>query len=124
MDVPARTSYVMAVVSPAERSAAASVTNVPRSLAAALPPILAGWLLGHSSFGWPLVIGGTLKAVYDLGVLRQFRDVRPPEEAGHDHYTARSSGGDVPPSGPAATKSQTARTCLLMPWSRSCPARK
>ena len=46
MDVPVRTSYVMAVVSPAERPAAASVTNVPRSLAAALPPILAGWMLG------------------------------------------------------------------------------
>jgi hypothetical protein len=92
MDVPARTSYVMAVVTPAERPAAASVTNVPRSLAAAVPPILAGWLLGHSSFGWPLVIGGTLKAVYDLGLLRQFHDVRPPEEAGHGHHTTRSSG--------------------------------
>ena len=45
MDVPARTSYVMAVVTPAERPAAASVTNVPRSLAAAMPPLLAGWLL-------------------------------------------------------------------------------
>ena len=80
MDVPARTSYVMAVVSPAERPAAASVTNVPRSLAAAVPPLIAGWLLGHSTFGWPLVIGGTIKAAYDLLLLRQFRDVRPPEE--------------------------------------------
>lgn len=82
MDVPARTSYVMAVVSPAERPAAASVTNVPRSLAAALPPILAGWMLSHSTFGWPLVIGGAIKATYDLLLLRQFRDVRPPEETG------------------------------------------
>jgi hypothetical protein len=82
MDVPARTSYVMAVVSPAERSAAASVTNVPRSLAAALPPVAAGWMLGHSTFGWPLVIGGALKATYDLLLLRQFRDIRPPEESG------------------------------------------
>nr|WP_205528349.1 MFS transporter [Desertimonas flava] len=82
MDVPARTSYVMAVVSPAERPAAASVTNVPRSLAAALPPILAGWMLSHSTFGWPLVIGGAVKATYDLLLLRQFRDVRPPEETG------------------------------------------
>jgi len=98
MDVPARTSYVMAVVSPAERPAAASVTNVPRSLAAAVPPILAGWLLGHSTFGWPLVIGGSLKAVYDLGLLRQFRDVRPPEEAGHGRHAARSAGGDPPRS--------------------------
>ena len=58
MDVPVRNSYVMAVVSPAERPAAASVTAVPRSLAAALSPLLSGYLLGLSPFGWPLVIGG------------------------------------------------------------------
>jgi MFS family permease len=80
MDVPARTSYVMAVVEPEERAAAASVTNVPRSLASALPPLLAGWMLARTSFGWPLIIGGTLKAAYDLALLRLFRDVRPPEE--------------------------------------------
>lgn len=80
MDVPVRTSYVMAVVTPDERPAAASVTNVPRSLASALPPIAAGWMLSRSTFGWPLVIGGTLKAVYDLLLLVQFRDLRPPEE--------------------------------------------
>lgn len=80
MDVPARTSYVMAVVSPAERPAAASVTNVPRSLASVLPPLLAGWMLGHSTFGWPLVIGGLLKITYDVLLLRRFRHVRPPEE--------------------------------------------
>lgn len=80
MDVPARTSYVMAVVTPAERPAAASVTNVPRSLAATIPPFFAGWLLHVTSFGWPLVIGGTIKAVYDLLLLQQFRHHRPPEE--------------------------------------------
>ncbi|MGB8860521.1 MAG: MFS transporter [Ilumatobacteraceae bacterium] len=80
MDVPARTSYVMAVVSPEERAAAASVTNVPRSLAAALPPTAAGWMLDHSTFGWPLVIAGIAKAIYDLLLLRQFRHVRPEEE--------------------------------------------
>jgi MFS family permease len=80
MDVPARTSYVMAVVSPEERPAAASVTNVPRSLAAALPPFVAGWLLHLTTFGWPLVIGGGVKAIYDLLLLQQFRDHRPPEE--------------------------------------------
>lgn len=80
MDVPARTAYVMAVVSPAERPAAASVTNVPRSLAAAIPPIFAAWMLDQSTFGWPLVIGGVIKATYDVLLLRQFRDVRPPEE--------------------------------------------
>jgi MFS family permease len=82
MDVPARSSYVMAVVTPAERPAAASVTNVPRSLASALPPLLAGWMLDHSRFGWPLLAGGALKATYDLVLLGMFRHVRPPEEHG------------------------------------------
>jgi predicted MFS family arabinose efflux permease len=80
MDVPARTSYVMAVVSPGERAVAASVTAVPRSLAAAVSPALAGYLLGLSSFGWPLVVCGALKIVYDLTLLRMFMHVRPPEE--------------------------------------------
>jgi len=81
MDVPARTSYVMAVVTPGERAAAASVTAVPRSLASAVGPMFAGWLLSLSTFGWPLVICGTLKIVYDLILLTLFRHVRPPEEA-------------------------------------------
>ena len=80
MDVPVRTSYVMAVVSPAERAAAASITNVPRSLASALPPMLAGWMLDKSTFGWPLLMCATLKITYDLLLLRMFKDVRPPEE--------------------------------------------
>lgn len=81
MDVPARVSYVMAVVTPAERPAAASVTNVPRSLAAALSPALAGYMLTVSSFGWPLVVCGVLKIVYDLTLLRMFQSVKPPEES-------------------------------------------
>jgi MFS family permease len=80
MDVPARTSYVMAVVSPGERPAAASVTAVPRSLASALSPSIAGALLVASPFGWPLVICGALKIVYDLMLLRMFRGIKPPEE--------------------------------------------
>ncbi len=80
MDVPARTSYVMAVVTPAERAAAASVTNVPRSLASALSPGLAGLLLAATPFAWPLVIGGSLKIAYDLLLLARFRKVTPPEE--------------------------------------------
>lgn len=82
MDVPARTSYVMAVVSPGERPAAASVTAVPRSLASALSPSLAGALLAMGTFGWPLVICGALKIVYDLTLLKMFRKVKPPEESG------------------------------------------
>ncbi len=80
MDVPARTSYVMAVVSPGERAAAASVTAVPRSLAAAVSPIFAGYLLSLSGFGWPLVICGGLKLAYDLLLLKMFSQVKPPEE--------------------------------------------
>jgi predicted MFS family arabinose efflux permease len=79
MDVPARQSYVMAVVPPEERAAAASVTNVPRSLATALSPLLAGWLLDRSTFGWPLVCAGVCKAVYDVALLLRFRTLRPTE---------------------------------------------
>ncbi|SHL84835.1 Predicted arabinose efflux permease, MFS family [Nitrosospira sp. Nsp11] len=82
MDVPARSSYVMAIVPPAERAAAASMTSVPRSLASAAGPFLAGYLLSISSFGWSLVIAGGLKIIYDLLLLRMFRTVKPPEE-GH-----------------------------------------
>jgi hypothetical protein len=81
MDVPTRNSYVMAVVPPAERAAAASVTAVPRSLAQAAPPLLSGYLLGLSTFGWPLVIGGAVKGIYDVLLLALFAKVRPPEEA-------------------------------------------
>lgn len=80
MDVPTRTSYVMAVVPPAERAAAASVTSVPRSLASAASPVLSGYLLGLSPFGWPLIVGGVLKGIYDLLLLGLFARVRPPEE--------------------------------------------
>jgi MFS family permease len=80
MDVPVRNSYVMAVVSPEERPAAASITAVPRSIAAALAPLLSGWMLGLSVFGWPLVIAGGLKGLYDVLLLWMFRSVRPPEE--------------------------------------------
>ena len=80
MDVPTRNSYVMAIVPPEERAAAASVTSVPRSLAQGLSPLLSGYLLGLSTFGWPLVLAGALKAVYDLLMLAMFAKVRPPEE--------------------------------------------
>jgi len=60
--------------------AASSVTNVPRSLAAAIPPVFAGILLDRSAFGWPLVLGGVLKVLYDFLLLMQFRALRPPVE--------------------------------------------
>ena len=80
MDVPTRSSYVMAVVTPPERTAAASFTAVPRSLASALSPVLAGALYAAGLQAWPLVICGALKIVYDLALLWTFRHVRPPEE--------------------------------------------
>lgn len=80
MDVPTRSSYVMAVVTEAERAAAASFTSVPRSLAAAASPALAGALFAASYRAWPLLICGVLKIIYDLLLLLQFRHVKPPEE--------------------------------------------
>jgi MFS family permease len=83
MDVPTRGSYVMAVVTPPERAAAAAITSVPRSLAAAISPTIAGYLLTVSAFGWPLLIGGALKGIYDLVLLGMFQHVWPPEEQPH-----------------------------------------
>lgn len=80
MDVPTRSSYVMAVVTPAERPAAASVTSVPRSLAAAASPAIAGALFAAGLEAWPLIICGALKILYDLALLWAFRHIRPPEE--------------------------------------------
>ncbi len=80
MDVPTRSSYVMSIVSLAERPAAASITSVPRSLASAASPFLAGWMLTLSGFGWPLIAAGGLKIAYDLLLLVYFGKVRPPEE--------------------------------------------
>jgi len=80
MDVPTRSSYVMAIVTPPERPAAASITSVPRSLASALSPVLAGSMLAATTFGWPLLVAGVVKIAYDLMLLAMFRKVRPPEE--------------------------------------------
>jgi predicted MFS family arabinose efflux permease len=77
MDVPTRTAYVMAVVTPAERAAAASFTSVPRSLAASLGPTLAAGLIGTGWLGAPFVACGVLKITYDLSLLFLFRHVKP-----------------------------------------------
>ena len=80
MDVPTRTSYVMAVVTPAERTAAASVTAVPRSLASSISPAMTGALLATPFAGLPLILCGILKIAYDVALLYTFRHVKPPEE--------------------------------------------
>jgi predicted MFS family arabinose efflux permease len=79
MDVPARSAFVMAVVTPGERAAAASFTAVPRSLASALSPTLGGALLTAGWLAAPLVACGTLKIVYDLALLAAFRRVQAPD---------------------------------------------
>lgn len=77
LDVPTRSAYVMAVVTPPERPAAASFTAVPRSLAAAVAPTIAGGLLGAGWLGAPLIACGALKIAYDLALLVAFRHIKP-----------------------------------------------
>ena len=76
MDVPTRTAFVMAAVTPAERAAAASFTAVPRSLASAVSPTLAGALLAAGMLSAPLVAAGALKIAYDLALLVSGRRMR------------------------------------------------
>jgi MFS family permease len=78
MDVPTRSAFVMSVVPPGERAAAASVTAVPRSLASAAGPLCAGYLLTLSTFGWPLIAAGVVKIAYDLMLLAFCRTLRVP----------------------------------------------
>jgi hypothetical protein len=80
MDVPTRSSYVMAVVTPEERPAAASITAVPKTFAWAAGSMISGYLLTLSTFGWPLLIAGVVKGTYDILLLIKFQKVRPPEE--------------------------------------------
>ena len=81
MDVPTRNSYVMAVVTPAERPAAASITAVPKTFAWAAGSLISGYLLTLTTFGWPLLIAGMVKGTCDILLLIKFQKVRPPEEA-------------------------------------------
>ncbi|WP_255468858.1 MFS transporter [Reyranella sp. CPCC 100927] len=85
MDVAPRTALVLSLVPPTERAAATSVTAVPRALAAAGAPIIAGWLLASSPFGWAVVVGGGLKAGYDVLLLLVGR--RLARERGADDVT-------------------------------------
>jgi hypothetical protein len=81
MDVPTRQSYIMAVVSPEERSAAAGVTGVARTTGAAISPLFVGFMFARPALiNVPFFIAGTLKIAYDLLLYRQFVAVRPPEE--------------------------------------------
>ncbi len=81
MDVPARQSYTMAVVSPDERSAASGVTAIARSVGASISPWLSGLLLAGGYFAAPFLLAGGFKIAYDLLLYRSFRTFKPPEEA-------------------------------------------
>ena len=80
MDVPTRRSYTMAVVDPDERTATAGITNVARTAAGAVAPVLSGAALGAGALALPFLLAGFLKIVYDVLVYSAFRRVRPPEE--------------------------------------------
>ena len=80
MDVPTRQSYVMAVVQPQERMAAAGITSLVRSVGWAAAPVLAGWLMQVGGLGLPLVCAAVAKLTYDYLLWREFRRVKPPEE--------------------------------------------
>ena len=83
MDVPTRQSYVMAVVEPDERSSAAGVTGIARTVGAALPPSISTVLVASAGFAAiPFYLAGGLKILYDVLIYRDFRRVRPPEERG------------------------------------------
>jgi MFS family permease len=82
MDVPTRQSYTMAVVPPEERSAAAGITGVARTIGAAVSPFFVGLMFAHPSLiNLPFFIAGTLKIIYDVLLYKEFVSVRPPEEA-------------------------------------------
>ncbi len=80
MDVPTRSSYVLAVVEPGERTLASGVTNLVRLAGWAAAPVLAGSLMGPGSLYLPLVIGAGMKIAYDLLLWTAFRGIKPPEE--------------------------------------------
>lgn len=87
LDVPTRQSYLMAVVDPDERSAAAGIASVARTGAAAVAPAFAGAALSAPALGLPFLIAGGLKIVYDLTLFALFRHLRPPEEGGRAAQT-------------------------------------
>jgi MFS family permease len=85
MDVPTRQSYTMSVVTPEERSAAAGITGVARSVGAAVSPSLAGLLIAIPALlSVPFFLSGGLKIVYDLLLYRSFQKHQQPENVGQE----------------------------------------
>ena len=81
MDVPTRQSYLMAVVPSEERSAAAGITGIARTIGASIAPLLVGQLFARPRLiSLPFLIAGALKIVYDILLYRGFASIQPPEE--------------------------------------------
>jgi MFS family permease len=81
MDIPTRQSYTMAIVAPDERSAAAGVTTIARSVGASLSPVITGYFLANPALlAAPFLVAGGLKIIYDLLLYRSFKALKPPEE--------------------------------------------
>ncbi len=80
MDVPTRQSYTVSVVAPEERSAAAGITGIARSVGSSIAPALAGAMLNAGWLSAPFITAGVLKIIYDLALYRSFVQVKPPEE--------------------------------------------
>jgi len=80
MDVPTRQSYMTAIIPSEERNAANSITNVSRSIAAAPPPTISGYLIQSGLWAAPFLFGGVFKIAYDILIYLSFRNVKPPEE--------------------------------------------
>lgn len=92
MDVAARTSYVMSVVTPSERAAAAILTVLPFSIAAAAGSALSGWLMEHGDGAWPLIVAGSGKLLYDLLLYASYRRDQEPGRHRPEDRAAAGSG--------------------------------
>ncbi|HYX55645.1 MAG TPA: MFS transporter [Nitrososphaeraceae archaeon] len=80
MDVPTRQSYIVAVVSEEERTAAAGITNISRNITQAISPSLTGIIIYTFTLSAPFIIGGVLKIAYDIALYGNFRKIKPSEE--------------------------------------------
>jgi sugar phosphate permease len=81
MDVPTRQSYIVAIVSEDERTAASGLTNVSRNIAQTISPSLFGYIFQSSlSLAAPFVLGGVIKIIYDLALYLNFRNIKPNDE--------------------------------------------
>jgi predicted MFS family arabinose efflux permease len=88
MDVPTRQALVMTVVTPAERTPAAAVTNAARYTVRPLGPLIAG-AVQHVALGAPLVLAGVVKGGYDLALWRWARHLPLPRPGGEPEPAAR-----------------------------------